>query len=297
MPKLSIIILSYNTRDIMFASLESLVNSLQKTAFTSEIIIVDNASEDGSAEMLKKFEKQYETKHLIITVYLNKENVGFTKGNNQGVRKANGEYILFLNSDVITQHVEWDEILTYLDSHPDYGALTVRVELPTGEIDKASHRGFPTVWNAFSYYSGLEKMTQNIPLLNSIFGGYHLTHYRLDKIHFADAISGAFFLTRKSILDELNGFDEAFFMYGEDLDLAYRMKQIGYKIVYYPQSTVLHLKYQSGLKTDKKKTKNKTKEYFYNAMKIFYKKHYEKSTPFFINKLVYFFIDLKSKIS
>ncbi len=295
MPKLSIIILSYNTRDITFASLETLINSLQKTAFTSEIIIVDNASQDGSVEMLKKFEQQFETNHISITAIFNKENVGFPKGNNQGIHIAKGEYILFLNSDVMVQDIEWDKILEYMDDHPKCGALTVRVELPTGEIDKASHRGFPTVWNAFSYYSGLEKVTQYIPGLNMLFGGYHLTHLHLRNIHAIDALSGAFFLTRKSIMDALNGFDETFFMYGEDLDLAYRIKEVGYTIIYYPLSTVLHLKYQSGLKTDKKKTQSKTKGHFFNAMKIFYKKHYEASNPFFVNALVYFFINLKEK--
>ncbi len=295
MPKLSIIILSYNTRDITFASLETLINSLQKTAFTSEIIIVDNASQDGSVEMLKKFEKQYETNHIGITAILNKENVGFPKGNNQGIQIAKGEYILFLNSDVMVKDIEWDTILEYMDAHPKNGALTVRVELPTGEIDKASHRGFPTVWNAFTYYSGLEKATHYIPGLNMIFGGYHLTHHNLHKIHKIDALSGAFFLTRKSIMDALHGFDETFFMYGEDLDLAYRIKEVGYAIIYYPLSTVLHLKYQSGLKNDKKKTQSKTKGHFFNAMKIFYKKHYESKNPFFVNALVYFFINLKEK--
>ncbi len=295
MPKLSIIILSYNTRDITFASLETLINSLQKTAFSSEIIIVDNASQDGSVEMLTKFEKQYETNHISITAILNKENVGFPKGNNQGIQIAKGEYILFLNSDVMVQDIEWDTILEYMDAHPKNGALTVRVELPTGEIDKASHRGFPTVWNAFCYYSGLEKFTQYVPGLNMLFGGYHLTHQNLHKIHKIDALSGAFFLTRKSIMEALNGFDETFFMYGEDLDLAYRIKQVGYSIIYYPLSTVLHLKYQSGLKNDKKKTQSKTKGHFFNAMKIFYKKHYESANPFFVNALVYFFINLKEK--
>ncbi|HRN69710.1 MAG TPA: glycosyltransferase family 2 protein, partial [Candidatus Woesebacteria bacterium] len=297
MPKLSIIILSYNTRDITFASLETLINSLQKTAFNSEIIIVDNASADGSVEMLKKFDKQYETKQISITAILNKENVGFPKGNNQGIAIAKGEYILFLNSDVMVQDIEWDKILEYMDSHPKIGALTVKVELPNRELDKACHRGYPTIWNAFTYYAGLEKITYNIPLLNRLFGGYHLTHFNLNKVHKVDAISGAFFLTRKTLMDSLHGFDETFFMYGEDLDLAYRIKEFGYLIIYYPLSSVLHLKYQSGLKTGKKKTKSKTREHFFNAMKIFYKKHYEKKYPFFINSLVYFFIDFKSKVS
>lgn len=297
MPKLSIIILSYNTRDITFTSLETLVNSLQKTAFKSEIIAVDNASSDGSVEMLKKFQEQFQTEHISIKTIFNKENVGFPKGNNKGVENAKGEYVLFLNSDVIIKEVAWDDILHYLNEHPKIGALTVRVELPTGNIDKASHRGFPTVWNSFTYYSGLEKITHYIPLLNRIFGGYHLTHKKLSKLHTIDSPSGAFFLTRKTLLDAIQGFDETFFMYGEDLDLSFRIKEAGYNIVYYPESTVLHLKYASGLKTKKEKTKSKTKEYFYDSMKIFYKKHYEHKNPALINKLVYSFIDLKSRMS
>lgn len=297
MQKLSIIILSYNTRDITLSCVESLIASLQETSFNSEIIVVDNASSDDSVSMLKNVKRDFSSDRIEIINIFNKENVGYPKGNNQGIKIARGEYVLFLNSDVIIKDVNWEELLSYMDHNEKIGALTVRVMLPTGGIDRASHRGFPTVWNAFSYYSGLEKATRHIPFVNRWFGGYHLTHKKLTEIHEIDALSGAFFLTRKKLVQAMNGFDETFFMYGEDLDLAYRMKELDYKIVYYPLSTVLHLKYQSGLKKGLKKTESKTKKHFYDAMKIFYKKHYEASNPSFLNKIVYSFIDLKEKIS
>lgn len=297
MAKLSIIILSYNTRDLTLTCVETLINSLQESSFNSEIIVVDNASADGSVEMLKNIKKDFSSKKTnIITVY-NRENTGYPRGNNIGLKHATGKYILFLNSDVIVKEVKWDEVIGYMEHNEKVGALTVRVMLPTGELDRASHRGFPTAWNAFGYYSGLEKITSNIPVVNKWFGGYHLTHERLTDLHSIDSPSGAFYLTRSSLMDALNGFDETFFMYGEDLDLSYRIKEAGYDVIYYPSGTVLHLKYQSGLKKDKKSTKSKTRAYFYESMRIFYKKHYEKSNPQFLNLVVYFFIRLKERVS
>jgi len=297
MPKFSIIILSYNTKEITYKCVHSLFLSLKDTAsFESEIIIVDNASSDGSVEMLKKAQKEFQTVKISCEIIVNEENAGFPKGNNQGVARSHGEYILFLNSDVLVEKVDWDAILAYMDTQKEIGAYTLRVELPTGSIDPASHRGFPTLWNAFSYYSKLEKLTKPFPALNKWFGGYHLTYRSLDEIHEIDSPTGAFFLTRKSLFRDLHGFDETFFMYGEDIDLAYRIKQHGKKIIYDPRYTVVHLKYQSGLKTQTAETQNATRSHFYNAMKIFYQKHYAKDHSSVTNMLVSFFIDLKSKL-
>ncbi len=297
MAKLSIIILSYNTRDLTLTCVETLFNSLQNSSFSSEIIIVDNASKDGSVEMLKSIQKDFNSKKVKISAIFNKENTGYPKGNNIGLESASGEYILFLNSDVLIKEIKWDEVIGYMDHNDKAGALTVRVMLPTGELDRASHRGFPTAWNAFSYYSGLEKVTSKIPIVNKWFGGYHLTHERMTELHSIDSPSGAFYLTRRSLMDALGGFDETFFMYGEDLDLSYRIKEAGYDVIYYPSGTVLHLKYQSGLKKDQKTTKSKTRRYFYEAMRIFYKKHYEKTNPSFLNKFIYLSIRLKERMS
>jgi hypothetical protein len=297
MPTLSIIILSYNTREITFTCLDTLNESLQKhPSLHAEIIVVDNASTDDSPQMLKDFNNKIKSKNITYKTIINKKNEGFTKGNNTGLKSANGKYILFLNSDVIVKKVNWEEILEYMDRNPYVGVLTVRVELPNGSIDPASHRGFPSLWNSFSYYSKLEWITKHIPVVNRVFGGYHRVYQSLNTAHEIDSPSGAFFLTSRQLLSELGGFDESFFMYGEDIDMAYRIKQKGYKVMYYPHALVIHLKYQSGLKQDNSKTQDKTRVYFYDAMKIFYKKHYAGKYPKFINKAVNSFIDLKSRL-
>jgi GT2 family glycosyltransferase len=297
MPKLSIIILSYNTCDITLQCLDLLYKSLSENlSFSSEIVIVDNASQDDSVKKIESFIHTHKDKDVSFEFIKSDINTGFPKGNNIGVNHAHGEYILFLNSDVLVEKMNWQYILEYLDRHHEVGGYTVKVQLSDGNLDKASHRGFPTLWNAFSYYSMLEAMTRNLPPLNRYFGGYHLTSKSLDTIHEIDSPSGAFFLVRRSIFTKLHGFDETFFMYGEDIDLAYRIKREGYKIIYDPTNTVTHLKYQSGIKKKEEKTQNATKSHFYNAMKIFYKKHYSTSHTSLTNKLVYFFIDLKSKL-
>ena len=297
MPTLSIIILSFNTREITFTCLDTLHDSLTKVpSLQAEIIVVDNASTDGSAQMLKDFAGRIKTKNITYTTIINKKNEGFTKGNNVGLEAAKGKYVLFLNSDVIVKRVNWQEILEYMDKNPFIGVLTVRVELPNGRIDPASHRGFPSLWNSFSYYSKLEFITKPIPVLNRIFGGYHRVYQSLNTPHEIDSPSGAFFLSSRELLNELGGFDETFFMYGEDIDMAFRIKQKGYKVMYYPNAMVIHLKYQSGLKQDNSKTQDKTREYFYDAMMIFYKKHYAKNHPGFVNKTVNYFIDLQSPL-
>lgn len=292
-PKLSIIILSYNTKDITERCLSTLQKNLQLEKLSYEIIVIDNASTDGSLAMLETFERLNVSTFKLIK---NKINIGYTKGNNQGIKKAQGEYVLFLNSDVIVDKINFKRLLGYLDSRTDVGALTVKVMLPEGTIDPASHRGFPALWNSFCYFLKLEKLLGRLPLIGKIFGGYHLTWLDLRTIHEIDSPSGAFYLTRRSIINKLKGFDESFFMYGEDLDLSFRIKNLGYKILYYPLFHVLHLKYASGLKADDAKTKNDVKRHFYGAMKIFYKKHYAKKYFTFLNILVYFFIDLKARL-
>jgi len=289
---LSIIIVSYNTASITLSCLKRIFSSLKKNKNLSfEIIVVDNGSTDNSVKKIEKLK----LKELNLTIIKNKRNLGYAKANNQGLKDAKGNFILFLNSDVLVEKIDWIKLFDFFRKNKNIGALTVKIKLKNGKIDWASHRGFPTLWRSVCYFFRLEKFFASIPLLNKIFGGYHLTHLNLDKVHEVEAISGAFFLTKKSILDKLKGFDEQFFMYGEDLDLCLRIKKLGYQIIYYPHFSVVHLKYQSGLGKDNKAIKRQTRYYFYQAMKIFYKKHYEKKYPFFINSLVYFFLDWKIK--
>ncbi len=296
MRTLSIIILSYNTEHITRDCVDSLILSLSPyTDLHFEIIIIDNASTDGSPLMLSRLQKNKSIANITIKVVLNKVNEGFPQGNNRGVSESSGTYLLFLNSDVLVGSVDWREILEYMEKNPQVGVLTLRVNLPSGNIDPASHRGFPTLWNSFCYFSGLEKMTQFSPSLSAIFGGYHLTQYALDKPHEIDSCTGAFYLTRRNLFNEIGGFDKEYFMYGEDIDLSYRIKQLGHHILFFPKYSVLHLKHQSGLSKKKTAVQSETKAHFYRAMKIFYRKHYAVYHSSLINRAVYSLIDLKSK--
>lgn len=293
MPNLSVIIPSYNTKKVTEQCLNFLLKSLRTENLSWEIIVVDNASSDGTAESIKY--KVSSIKNLKIIA--NKENLGFAKANNQGLKVAKGKYILFLNSDVIVEKVNFKRLLNYLDSRPEVGVCTVRVDLAGNGIDPASHRGFPTIWNSFCYLLKLEALLGRLPLIGDFFGGYHLTSKDLKTIHEIDSPSGSFYLSRKKLLDKVAGFDEDYFMYGEDIDLSYRIKKLGYKILYYPLFHVTHLKYTSGLGTNNSHIREQIKKHFYDAMKIFYQKHYEKKNPSLVNKLVYVVIDLKARFS
>ena len=289
MVDLSIIIVSFNTRDVTKKCLDSVFSSFKKNKGISwEIIVVDNGSSDGSVKLLKSYQK--------IRLILNKKNTGFGRPNNQGLRISHGKNILYLNSDVILKRVNFEKLLTYLDANPQVAGLTVRVVLSSGGIDPASHRGFPTPWNAFCYYFELEKYLGCLPWIGKYFGGYHLTYLDLNSVHEIDCPTAAFFLVRSKILKKINGFDENYFLYGEYVDLAFRIKKLAYKIIYYPLYEVIHLKSVSGLKKKTFKVKSKTRGYFYDSMKIFYNKYYLRKYPWFIKKLVFFFIDLKKKI-
>ncbi len=284
MKDLSVIIASCNTKELTLKCISKLHKALKKGSLCFEIIVVDNNSTDGTREELQKL-----SNNKIVRSIFNKDNKGYGRANNQGLGIAEGRYVLYLNSDVLVpEDAFFDVLIADMDKHPLQGAMTVRVQFLNGSLDPASHRGFPTVWRSFSYYCKLEALTRNIPLLNRMFGGYHLTHLSLKTKHEIDAPTGAFFLTRKEILDALNGFDEDFYMYGEDLDLALRIKRMGYAILYDPQYTVIHLKYQSGIQKNNNSTvRIKTKKCFYDSMSIFYKKHYEKKYPRWVSALVY----------
>lgn len=294
MVDVSVIIVSYNTCELTQRAIHAILASLEKSPTLSyEIIVVDNASTDESVTMLKAQKN--------IALIENTHNFGYGAANNIGIQKAQGTYILLLNSDVIADRIDFSALISYMQRQPNIGVLTVRVELEYGGIDPASHRGFPTIWRAFCYYAKFEKLFGAIPLLSRLFGGYHLTYLDLHTTHEIDSPAGAFYLSTKKILDQVHGFDEAFFMYGEDLDLSYRIKEKGYKVVYYPAFTVVHLKHQSGLKKntdtiEKRAIQHETKKHFYHAMKIFYDKHHAKNNPSFVNTLIHLIIDAKARI-
>ena len=289
MISLSIIIVSFNTKEITKKCLLSLKKNFIKYSLEHEIIVVDNNSTDGTVEYLLDLEKQWGDLH----VFLSKKNLGFGKGNNFALEKSKGKYILYLNSDVIITDIDFRDLIKLMEMQKDIGALTVKVILPAGGIDPASHRGFPTLWRSFTYFSGLEKFSKNIPILNKLFGGYHLVNLNLNEIHEIDVLTGAFLFTKREIVNKFGGFDKEYFDYGEDIEMAFQIKKLGYKIIYYPLWKVLHLKSISGLKKKDKNIRKQTNDYFYDSMKIFYDKHYAKNHNWLTNKMVHLAIDIK----
>jgi len=285
---LSIVIVSYNTKDF----LQKCIESIKETAkdLTYEIIVVDNASKDGSALLVKKNFKD-------VLVIENKENFGFSKANNIGVKKTSGRYVLFLNSDTVIYGNVLKKMIDFMDNQSQAGAATCKLVLPSGKIDDASHRGFPTPWNSFSHFSGLSRVFGK----TKIFGGYNLGFLDLSKIHEIDALAGAFMIVRRQAGVEVGWWDEDYFFYGEDLDFCYKLKEKGWKIYYVPEFSILHFKGVSGgikkhskhlATADSETKKNATRERF-RAMKIFYKKNYEQKYPWFVTRLVYLGISLK----
>jgi len=261
-------------------------NQLEKEA---EIIIVDNNSLPKEQAWLKKIPG-------IRLIGLNK-NLGFAKANNLGLTAAAGKYVLFLNSDVnLDQLIDFKELFVFLEKEKAVAGLTIRLLLPNGKIDPASHRGFPTPGNALAYFLGLEKLTKNIPYLNRIFGGYHLSYLSQETIHEIDSPTAAFFLLKKSVLSKVGGFDPDYFFYGEDLDLSYRIKKQGFSLWYYPRFEATHLKYQSGQASESAQTRKTTRNYFFETMALFVNKHYATKYPRPLLVLIKFGIRLLGKL-
>lgn len=294
-PDLSIIILNYNSGGFLKKCLES-IGKAKKNGFEYEVIVVDNASTDGSI----KFINELTDYGLRIRTILNKKNLGFAAGNNVGIKKAKGRYLLFLNPDTIVMSNTFRGMIKFMDNHPQAGAATCRVELPSGKLDEACHRGFPTPWNAFCHFSGLEKLFPK----SRIFAGYTLGWESLDKVHEIDSGVGAFLMVRKEVGDNLNWWDEDYFWYGEDLDFCYRIKKAGWKIYYVPKVKIIHYKgVSSGIRKESQKLAKANKETRIRAirastqvMRIFYKKHYLDKYPRFLTWLVLKGIDFLEKI-
>jgi len=279
MIKLTVVIVNYNSGEYLEKCIQSLENVRGEADM--EIFVVDNASSDQSINNSQK-------KFPEINYILNSENLGFGKANNQVLKKLKTEYVLILNPDCEVNSGVLKRLLEYMEEDPEVGVATAQIKLANGKIDLTAHRGFPTPWASFLYLLGDNSL-------------YHLSNKSFKQIHEVDSVSGAFFLTGKSILDKVGLFDEDYFMYAEDIDLCYRIKKAGFKIMYFPDIEVLHHKgISSGLKKHSQEltradleTKKRSLDHFYETMKIFYKKHYEKIYPAPVNWLIYLGINLK----
>lgn len=277
---LSIVIVNYKTKVLTLQALKA-VFAAQRSKGKVEVILIDNASQD---DVLVQAKAAFPD---LITLSSDK-NIGFAGGNNLGLRQARGKYILLLNSDAIIKPDTLVKMIEFMESHPRVGLATCRVELVDGRLDPASHRGFPTPWAALTYYLGLEKIFPR----SRWFGQYHQGWQDLNLPHLIDSPVGAFFFLRKAALNQVGLLDEAFFMYGEDIDLAFRLKKAGWEIMYTPDTKITHLKGASGLASISKQQRIITAENFFTAMKIFYQKHYVRKYFFPFKWLIFSGIDL-----
>lgn len=272
--KLSIIIVNYNVEYFLEQCLLSVEKALKNVS--GEVIVVDNNSVDGSIDMLKR-------KFPSIKLIENKQNTGFSKANNQGIKIAKGEYVLLLNPDTLVEEDTFEKVVRYMDNNTTTGGLGVKMVDGKGVFLPESKRGLPTPSAAFYKIFGISRLFPK----SKKFSQYHLSYLDKDKIHEVDILSGAFMLMRKEVLDKIGLLDETFFMYGEDIDLSYRILKGGYKNIYFPETKIIHYKGES--------TKKSSVNYvfvFYNAMIIFAKKHYSNNNAklfsFFINLAIYF---------
>ncbi len=254
----SVIIVNYNVKALLEQTLLSVYNAVQHLKV--EIIVVDNQSADESCEMVRgKFP------HVILIA--NTENHGFSKANNQGIKIATGRYILLLNPDTVISEDTLTKTVDFLDRTPRAGALGVRMIDGRGDFLPESKRGLPTPSVAFYKMSGLARLFPK----SRTFGAYHLSYLSEHETHKVDILSGAFMIIRKEVLDKVGLLDESFFMYGEDIDLSYRIIKAGYENYYFPETTIIHYKGES----TKKHSINYVK-IFYLAMAKFAKKHFSK---------------------
>lgn len=281
-PILSIVILSYNTKDLLHDCLQSLAKLRKEVNF--EILIPDNGSQDGSADMVKK---DFPWVRRVIRIAMN---IGFGAGNNKAREFCEGKYVLFLNSDTLVPPNTLKEMVNFMDKNPDVGASTCKVLLLNGSLDKDTRRSFITPWIGLVHL--VLKLDRLFPT-SRLFARYWYGYISPDVTHEVDAIQGAFFLARKEILDKVGWFDESYFLDGEDIDLSWKIKNIGFKIVYYPKVEITHIKGASKgkIKSPTVGEKALAEKLRYrmagvNSMEIFYRKHLWRSYPLLINILV-----------
>jgi GT2 family glycosyltransferase len=276
---LSVIIINYNVRYFLEQCLCSVQKALQNC--TGEIIVVDNHSTDGSSSYLPE-------KFPHVRFIWNDKNVGFGKACNQGLAQSFGKYILFLNPDTIVPEDCLEKCISFLDHNPQAGALGIRMLDGSGVFLKESKRAFPSPLTSFYKLSGLARLFPH----SKIFNRYHLGHLNEHQTHEVDVLAGAFMMVRKNIATTIGGFDEVFFMYGEDVDLSYRIQQAGYKNYYFAESAILHFKGES----TRRGSLNYVKM-FYQAMSVFVKKHYGSQKAGIFNFFIQTAIWLRAIIS
>jgi len=287
--KLSVVIVTYNSSRFIVPC----INSILKSSYPKdkvEIIVVDNASEDNTVSVINQAYPQ-------IRCIKNEKNIGFAMANNIGIKKTSGKYVLLLNPDTRVEEKTLLSMVSFMESHAEGAVATCKVLLTNGELDDASHRGFPTPLNALFYFTGLGTIFPN----SSFFNGYHLGYKSLNETHEIDSCVGAFMMIRRSVGDSIGWLDEDYFWYGEDIDFCYRVKMKGWKVYFVPYYSVVHFKgASSGIKkhsatitTASKDTKRRAVQARFEVMETFYRKHYLGKYPYWLMRFVFWGIAVK----
>jgi GT2 family glycosyltransferase len=304
MPELGIVVVSYNTRELLRDCLRSVYAS--QVDFTFEVCVVDNASRDSSAKMVAE---EFPQARLIA----NEKNLGYPTANNQGLKafgftphqtspqRGEGQgtdtthswspsrpprFALLLNSDTEVPPDALAAMLKFVDDHPDVGVAGPKLVRPDGSLDLACRRSFPTPEISFYRMIGLSRLFPG----SRRFGRYNLTYLDPDQVTEVDSVVGAFMLVRGEAIQQVGLMDESFFMYGEDLDWAYRIKDAGWKVYYNPAVTVLHVKKASTRQNPRAQVE------FYRAMDIFYRKHFAAETPWWLHSLIVSAVSARLKL-
>ncbi len=257
--RLSVIIVNYNVRAFLEQALLSVRKAMQGIA--GDVWVVDNNSSDDSVRMVRE-------RFPEVRLIANAGNPGFAVANNQAIRQSAGEYVLLLNPDTVVEEDTFQKCLAFMDAHPDAGALGVQLLDGSGRFLPESKRGFPSPWVAFCKTIGLGHFFPKSRSLN----GYYLGHLNPNDTNPVEVLAGCFMFMRRAALDKSGLLDEAFFMYGEDIDLSFRIQQAGYKNYYFPETRIIHYKGES----TKKGSLNYVRT-FYQAMIIFTRKHFSGS--------------------
>jgi GT2 family glycosyltransferase len=272
---LSIIIVNFNTREILRHCLRSILG--QDHGISIQVVVVDNASKDNSVAMVRK-----EFPGAILLE--NDENEGFSAGNNRGLPYCTGEFILLLNSDTIVLAGALQDMVTFARQHPDAGILGCKLVRPDGELDWACRRGFPTPMVAIFKFLGFHRLVPR----SRLFGRYNMTYLDPDQTYEVDSVVGAFMMIRRRVIEVVQGLDEDFFMYGEDLDMCFRAKQAGFKVFYVGENQIIHIKGASS-----RKESFRMNYHFHRAMILFHRKHFRHRYPALVNTMTYAGIGLR----
>lgn len=277
--ELSVIIVNYNVKHFLEQCLYSVREALRQTS--GEIIVIDNCSTDNSLTYLQPLFPE-------VQFIANKENLGFARACNQGLAISKGRFVLFLNPDTIVPEDSFESAIRFMDEHPEAGALGSKMLDGSGSFLKESKRAFPSPLTSLYKLFGLSKLFPH----SAVFSRYHLGHLDENKNNEVDVLAGAYMFIRKKVLDEVGGFDEQFFMYGEDVDLSYRIQKSGRKNYYFANSPIIHFKGES----TRKGSMNYVRM-FYSAMSLFVRKHYGGSRAGIFNSLIHFAIWFRAGLS